>query len=415
MEQPKLASSLSRHEKVAAALSSYARALTFENRSRRNLYRLAGLAPRTRDRIFSGLLAAAILLTFVLPMLGSAGYYGLIASPGYVSEVRFVVRSSVPLLSRDRYSSETVEPKAKIVQDTAILLNYLDSPAIIEDLQKSVDLKQIFGSAAIDPLSRLRSDALQDDLLRYWRKHYSASVNPKSGIAELRITAFDPKQAHDLATLVLKLAEQQVNRLSSGMWDSLLTSTQRDVDNATKEVTDLRSQMRDVQNATGVYDLDLSAQSIMSVLTGVEGKLAELRGRRDALHQTLTQGSPQLAEIDRQISALEAQSKDLKAKTAGQSDGAAGNLAQYSSEFDQLKLSLSMSEAKLKSAIRDLEKAKLVSSLQLVYVDNFTKPSLPDSSTYPNAPLKIFLAFLICAAICCSTCGLLALIRNKLD
>ncbi|WP_349508941.1 hypothetical protein V6582_07740 [Agrobacterium vitis] len=227
---------LARSQKLASALSSYARALTFENRSRRNLYRLAGLAPRTRDRVFAVILMIFIGATFVLPMSASILYYAFLASPGYASEVRFIVRSSVPYLSRDRYSSDTVEPKMKIVQDTAILLNYLNSPAIIQDLQKSVDLHKIYGRDDIDRFSRLREDATQDDILKYWKKRYSASVNTKSGIVELEVTAFTPQEAHDLSKLVLKLSEQQINKLSAGMWDDLLVSTQRDVDNATKEV-----------------------------------------------------------------------------------------------------------------------------------------------------------------------------------
>ncbi|MGV2131130.1 hypothetical protein ACQZ4P_01035 [Agrobacterium vitis] len=85
---------LARSQKLASALSSYARALTFENQSRRNLYRLAGLAPRTRDRVFAVILMIFIGVTFVLPMSGSILYYAFLASPGYASEVRFIVRSS---------------------------------------------------------------------------------------------------------------------------------------------------------------------------------------------------------------------------------------------------------------------------------------------------------------------------------
>ncbi|MGV2131129.1 hypothetical protein ACQZ4P_01030 [Agrobacterium vitis] len=64
---------------------------------------------------------------------------------------------------------------------------------------------------------------------------------------ELEVTAFTPQEAHDLSKLVLKLSEQQINQLSSGMWDDLLVSTQRDVDNATKEVSELRGKLRDTQ------------------------------------------------------------------------------------------------------------------------------------------------------------------------
>lgn len=76
-------------------------------------------------------------------MVASSVYYIFIASPRYASEVRFVLRSSAPMLSRDRYASSTIEPKAKIVQDTAVLLNYIDSPAMIQDLEKTF-LSKIF-------------------------------------------------------------------------------------------------------------------------------------------------------------------------------------------------------------------------------------------------------------------------------
>ncbi|MBD9491409.1 hypothetical protein [Ensifer sp. ENS11] len=404
-----------RSQKMAAALSSYARALAFENKSRRNFYRLAGLAPRTRDRVFSVLFLIIGAVAFVLPMAASIVYYAFIASPGYTSEVRFIVRSSAPMLSRDRYSSDTVEPKSKIVQDTAVLLNYLDSPSIIQDLQRSVDLRQIFGRADIDFFSRLSADATHDEILEYWKKRYSASVNPKSGIVELEVTAFTPKDAHDLVQVVLKLSEDQVNRLSSGMWNDLLHSAQNGVDNTTIEVSDLRGKLRDTQNQTGVFDVDLSAESIIAVLTGIESEIAQLQSRRTALSQTLDKGAPQLADMDRRLAALEEQARNLGAKAAGLPSDGAGTLANYSNIFDKLKFDLKIAESKLQSAIAELEKVKLVSSLQLVYVDNFTDPTWPDRSTYPNVPLALFLWLLFWTTICGGACGVVLLVRNKLD
>lgn len=405
----------SRNQKMAAALSSYARALTFENRSRRNLYRLAGLAPRIRDRLFSTLLVLTVVFTLVIPMAGSIVYYSFIASPIYASEVRFIVRSSAPLLSRDRYATNTVEPKAKIVQDTAVLLNYLNSPAIIQDLGKHTNLLTLFGRSEIDFVSRLRSDATKDDTLDYWEDRHAASVNPKSGIVELEVTAFSPKEAHDLAQLVLQLSEQQINKLSSGMWNDLLISTQKDVDIATKEVGDLRGKLRDAQNDTGIFDIDLSAESISTVLTNIEASIAELQSRRAALSQSVKVGSPQLSDINRRLAGLEEQAKLLRGKVAGSSSGGEANLADYSQIFDRLKLDLKMAEEKLQSSIGELEKIKLVSSLQLVYVDNFTDPTLPDYAKYPNLLLSLLLCLLAFSGICGAACGLLVILRKKLD
>jgi capsular polysaccharide transport system permease protein len=404
-----------RSQKMAAALSSYARALTFENRSRRNLYRLAGFAPRTRDRVFSAILFYLFIVTFILPMLGSIAYYGFIASPRYSSQVSFVVRSSAPMLTRNRYSTDTVEPQSKIVQDTAVLLNYLSSPEIVEDLRQNIDLKRIFGRSDIDYFSQLSGSATQDKMIKYWKKMHSTSINPKSGIVEIEVVAFSPNDAHDLLQLTLKLAEKQINKLNSGMWSSLQISAEKDVDAAAKELSNLRKELRDTQNRTGVYDIDLTAESIMKVVTGIEAKVADLRSRREALSRSVADDSPQLLDIDRQIAAQEEQAKALWGQTAGASTGKGGNLADYSTLFDKLALNVKMGENKLQSAISELEKVKLVSSLQLIYVDNFTEPTIPDESKYPNVPLTLLLSFLGFAALWGLTSGSVLLLRHKLD
>lgn len=415
LSKSKAGTVVARSQNMAAALSSYARALTFENRSRRNLYRLAGLAPRMRDRLFSRLLIASFIVCFVLPLGASTFYYTIIASPRYSSEVRFIVRSSAPLLTRDRYAGETVEPKAKIVQDTAVLLNYLGSPAMVRALQNSVDFHQLFGRNDIDFFSRLNPNATQEKVIKYWNGKYSTWVNPKSGIVELEVIAFSPREAHDLLKLVLKLAEEQINRLNTGMWENLQVSAQEDVASATKTLEELRERFRDTQNQTGVFDIDLAADGILTVLTKMESDLAELKSRREALGRSVAEGSPRLADMDRQIAARNEQVKALRERTAGVSRKDEGNLAEYSTRFERLKLDLKMAESQLESAVKELEKVRLVSSLQLVYVDNFTDPTLPDDSKYPDIPVTILLQFLMYCAIWGAVSGGILFMRQKFD
>ncbi|WP_234618270.1 hypothetical protein, partial [Allorhizobium ampelinum] len=99
----------------------------------------------------------------------------------------------------------------------------------------------------------------------------------------------------------------------------------------------------------------LSATSIITVLTNIESSIADLKSRRMALSQSVSASSPQVADIDRRIAALEEQSKSMQAKTAGLSTGADGNLADYSSLFNKLNLDLKMAESRMKSAISDFE------------------------------------------------------------
>ncbi|MGV2135286.1 hypothetical protein ACQZ4P_22420 [Agrobacterium vitis] len=132
--------------------------------------------------------------------------------------------------------------------------------------------------------------------------------------------------------------------------------------------------------------------------------------------ESVSASSPQVADIaSRRIAALEEQSKSMQAKTAGLSTGADGNLADYSSLFNKLNLDLKMAESRMKSAISDFEKVKLVSSLQLVYLDSFTDLTLPDTNKYPSTGLNLFLSLLAFGAICGAACGTVLLVRKKLD
>jgi len=400
---------------MAVALSSYARALTFENRSRRNLYRLAGLAPRLRDKIFEKLIVFSFFFCFALPLAASSIYYVFIASPQYSTEVRFVVRSSAPLLSRDRYASANAEPKAKIVQDTSVILNYLESPGMVRDLQNIVSLNQMFGRSDIDFLSRLDADATQEELTDYWNTKFTTEVNPKSGIVTLNVYGFSPQESFELLAVVLQLAEQRVNKLNSGIWTNLFASAQSDVEAASNDLEDLRAKFRDAQNETGVYDIELAAESLHQILTKIEADIATLKSEREALSVVVGEDTPRLADLDRQIAARVIQSQVLKDRIAGGETGGGKNLAETFRVFEDLQLNVKMAEDRLASAIEELEKVRLVSALQLVYLDQFTDPIMPDTSSYPDKPLALFLSLLICLTMWGATAGSIALLRNKLD
>ena len=406
---------LTRSQKMAAALNSYARNLTFENRSRRNLYKLAGIAPKLRDKVFSYLILAAFIVYFVIPISSSVIYFGFIATPQYESEIRFIVRSSVPLLTRDRYASGNAEPKAKIVQDTAVILNYLASPAVIEDLAAEIDLRRYFGRREIDYLSRLAPNATQEEVLDYWEGQYTSSVNPKSGIVELSVRAFSGEEAYNLLLTVVNLAEQRVNRLNTAMWENLTVASQQDLDTATLELERLRTEMRDRQNEYGIFDVDLAANSLIDILTNVRTELAKVQTQRLSLIESISPESPRIELLDKKIAALEFQAKLLESKATGSGVAEDANLAGVSKKFQQLNLDIELAEDRLKSAVGELEKAKLVGTLQLVYIDAFTTPTKPIESSYPKTWLMLLLSFLGFSALWGSATGILIYIRNKLD
>ena len=109
------------------------------------MYQIAGLRPRRRDHVFLYLLWAAFLFCFLAPVLTVSGYLFFVVSDQYVSETRFVLRSSVSALSRNRLSENSTKPSAKIRQDTQVVTNFIESPAMIEAVGEKHDFSELFG------------------------------------------------------------------------------------------------------------------------------------------------------------------------------------------------------------------------------------------------------------------------------
>ena len=137
-------------QKISQRLASSARKLRFSTSSRSNLYKVVGLRPRLTDRLFT---AAVFLMTFLLlvfPNITVVLYYGFFASDQYESETRFTVRSSTPALGRDQIAKVTGVPSAKIVQDTQIVTNFIESHEMLDMLRnRNIDLKRLYGLSLI--------------------------------------------------------------------------------------------------------------------------------------------------------------------------------------------------------------------------------------------------------------------------
>jgi capsular polysaccharide transport system permease protein len=404
-----------RGRKMAASLSSYARQLNFENKSRRHLYRIAGLAPRTQDRIFSFLIKASFVLCFVGPVVLASIYYGFIASAQYESEVRFVLRSATPLLSRDRFSDTAFEPKAKIVQDTQIVVNYLNSPSFIAELREAVDLDRVYRGENIDFLSKLKDDYSREELLDYWGNHHYAWVHPKSGIVNLDVTAYSAQDAQTLLNLTMDLTEGRVNKMNSDIWSTLQEASASELETASANLEQARVDFQKIQDAAGVFDVELTAQGFSDTLTDLEGQLAQLRVQRESLEGMLDEDSIALRTLDSSIKAVEAQVASVQSSSAGVSVSGSQSLADSSTKFEQAKLEIEIAENRFQAAVAGMERVRIISSLQLVYLDHFADPTLPEDSSGPNVPLTLLFVVIGALAFWGVIGGGLAMLRNRID
>jgi capsular polysaccharide transport system permease protein len=139
---------LERAQAISRALTEAARRARFSARAR-GAYRGGSFAARRGAKAMRILVIALFVVMVAIPDLAVSVYFGLIASDQYVSEAKFTV-SSAAIPKMDGLGSVTGVPPILIIQDTQVVTNYVQSRAMVEQLERTVGLQDAYGSRSID-------------------------------------------------------------------------------------------------------------------------------------------------------------------------------------------------------------------------------------------------------------------------
>lgn len=400
---------------VSARLTAAARILRLSTSSRSTIFKVVGLRPRLLDRIFSIVSVLLLVCCLILPTITALAYYGYFASDQYVSETRFTVRSSTPAIGKDQLGKATGIPSAKIVQDTQIALDFINSHEMLDVLdERNIDLHEIFGKETIDWWARLPEDASSDDLLDYWEDMVSASVSPSSGIVTVYVRAFTAEDSAMLASEILSASEYAVNRVNDRIWKDVISTSNTNLENAKQQLLRAREALARARNRDGVLTVEGSSAIVTNLISTMETERLNLQHRYDAQLSAVSADAPQMLVLKREIDSKEQQIRELKSQLAGDAEGGR-NLADVSEELSQLQLAQSLAEKQFASSLETLEQIQFISRQQLLYLESFLDPRVPDEAMYPKRLLWIAVIFAASLILWGSLLGILHIVRNQIS
>ena len=146
-----------------------------------------GRLPR-KGKIF----ACVVLLPTVAVFL----YYLLWASPMYVSQTRFAIRSADSSGGGLDIASALLRSSSSTGADAHIVVEYIQSLDIIHDIDKELGVDLHFSDKGHDVFSRLTNNPTQDEQLRYWKWAVIPALDQDTGIITLETKAYSPEMAH---------------------------------------------------------------------------------------------------------------------------------------------------------------------------------------------------------------------------
>lgn len=343
---------------------------------------------RSAEHLWLKRLPLGFLLVVALPTALAMIYYLVIASPLYVSEARFVVRSPNQQQPSNLGMALQGVGIQSAMNDSFAVHEYVTSRDGLAYAQEAVDVRGKIGRPGADffvRYPRFGEDDSSEGLYKGYKRFVTVGYEGRTGISTLRVKAFRGEDAQAIANALLSGGEALVNRLNERAARDAVQGAERAEEEARADLVLVRQRLTAFRNTQGYVDPELSARESSAVSSDLLVAIARLKAERDQLQAGAPQ-SPQLASLNGRITALERQLTAERARMAG----AAGSLASSVAGYQQLLVEQEIADKRLAQSTAALITARNEARRQNLYLERIVNPNLADQPTLPRRWFGIF-------------------------
>mgnify|MGYP000934911732 CR=1 FL=1 len=241
----------------------------------------------------------------LLPTVAVFLYYLLWASPMYVSQTRFAIRSADSSGGGLDIASALLRSSSSTGADAHIVVEYIQSLDIIHDIDKELGVDLHFSDKGHDVFSRLTNNPTQDEQLRYWKWAVIPALDQDTGIITLETKAYSPEMAQKIAAAVLARSEALVNTMNLRAREDAVSLAQSEVQRAEARVRKAQEAMRNFRDAHTLLDPRVTAAGLQGVVTELEGEAVKLRAQLAEAQSFMRSSAPATKALQTRLKAAE--------------------------------------------------------------------------------------------------------------
>lgn len=340
-------------------------------------------------------------LLVLLPTLAVGIYYATVAADIYQTEARFLIRGRsgagaamagggpggglAGLLGGG--GPAMLRPGG---EESQAVNQFVDSHDAVASLRRTIDLVGIWRRPEADLLAMLWwAEPEAERLLRYYRRRVMLDFDIETGISTLRVQAFRPGDAQDIAKELLRLSEELVNRFTQRSIEDQMRVARRDVEVAEARVVAAREALVAFREREQALDPTRTAAGALETITRLESALAQARTELQERRAFMRPDNPQVLVLNNRISALQAQI----AVERGRSTRGDEALTQQMAGYERLVLEREFADRQLASATASLEQARSDGLRQQVFLMRVAEPNLAERALYPTGTFNTLTAF----------------------
>ena len=344
-------------------------------------------------------LALSFIALVLVPIMLAAVYLFTIAADQYVSEFRFSL-SSIDPPRLDPLSllagSASHSPAAL---ESQIVVQYITSCAIVDQLDGSLNLRQMFSPPEADWWARLPRPTSIEALVLYWRGQVDPFYDPANGTVVVRTRAFTAAEALQLAQAIVAASEQLVNDLSARARRDAVRNAEAEVTQAETRLKTVLGEIRAFRDREGVIDPGKTADATGTIATRLRDELVRSNAELSTLKSYMRDDAPAVKVVKARIRSLETQQRVVARDLTDPDRNRTDTLSRQLGSYEQLDSERRFAEAAYQHALHGLDQARANADRQQVYIASFVPPSLPEEALYPRRWRSLGVVTLIAFAL----------------
>ena len=341
-------------------------------------------------------LALSFILAVLVPFAAITFYMTFIAKDQYSSVAGFTVRQE-----ENGGASELLGGLASLTGGSAssdgdILYEFVLSQTLMQAVDAEVDLQSHYSQAwPGDPVFALWPGASLEDLESYWQRIVRVSYDQGSGLMELRVLAFSPEKAQEIARQIIAESQEMINALNDQAREDAMRYARVDLEEALVRLKTARESMTAFRTRTRIVDPDADLQGRMGVMTNLQQQLAQALIEYDLLLEQAAPNDPRLLQAERKNAAIRDRIADERRNVATANDVDSADGQDYPSliaEYEALMVDREFAEESYRAALAALDVARAKALRQSRYLATYVQPTRAETSQYPQRLTIIGLA-----------------------
>ncbi len=266
------------------------------------------------------------------------------------------------------------------IEDSYYLRTYLESPQVLEDLQKVFPFKDAYEKSGLDYYAGLSKKWTNERIYKFFRKQVSISLNSTTGELKISTVAYDPDSALKINNFLINQAELFVNKLNQNVYKRQLNFVNNEVSRNLKLLNQSINKLQKFQKDNEIIDMENAIISNQSIISALESELANKKVELSTLKRRfIDPNAPEIIILTDQVEELEDLIKEEKSLLVSPKGK---KLNEIAATQNRLEANVQFSTDLYNTSLTAAEKTRVDSLQQQRFMAILSKPIMPDDQWY---------------------------------